>query len=102
MIIAMPGLKKEIHGCDPDLILEWIHGEESESDFFHSREWWRSVLKENQDFTIVDEFDLDSFDIAWQDWFDSNHPYAVRDAEFFKKGVSEYLSSIGFVIEKSR
>ena len=102
VIIAMPGLKKEIHGCDPDLILEWIHGEESEYDFFHSREWWRSVLKENQDFTIVDEFDLDSFDIAWQDWFDSNHPYAVRDAQFFKKGVSEYLSSIGFVIEKSR
>ena len=102
VIIAMPGLKNEIHGCEPELILEWVNGEESEYEFYHSREWWRSVLRENEDFKIVDEFDLDSFDISWQDWFDSNHPYAVRDAEYFKKGVNKYLSSIGFIIEKRR
>ena len=102
VIIAMPGLKNEIHGCEPELILEWVNGEESEYEFYHSREWWRSVLRENEDFKIVDEFDLDSFDISWQDWFDSNHPYAARDAEYFKKGVNKYLSSIGFIIEKRR
>ena len=102
VIIAMPGLKDEIHGCEPELILEWVNGEESEYEFYHSREWWRSVLRENEDFKIVDEFDLDSFDISWQDWFDSNHPYAARDAEYFKKGVNKYLSSIGFIIEKRR
>ena len=102
VIIAMPGLKNEIHGCEPELILEWVNGEESEYELYHSREWWRSVLRENEDFKIVDEFDLDSFDISWQDWFDSNHPYAVRDAEYFKKGVNKYLSSIGFIIEKRR
>ena len=102
VIIAMPGLKNEIHGCEPELILEWVNGEESEYEFYHSREWWKSVLRENEDFKIVDEFDLDSFDISWQDWFDSNHPYAARDAEYFKKGVNKYLSSIGFIIEKRR
>ena len=102
VIIAMPGLKNEIHGCEPELILEWVNGEESEYELYHSREWWRSVLRENEDFKNVDEFDLDSFDISWQDWFDSNHPYAVRDAEYFKKGVNKYLSSIGFIIEKRR
>ena len=102
VIIAMPGLKNEIHGCEPELILEWVNGEESEYELYHSREWWRSVLRENEDFKIVDEFDLDSFDISWQDWFDSNHPYAARDAEYFKKGVNKYLSSIGFIIEKRR
>ena len=102
VIIAMPGLKNEIHGCEPELILEWVNGEESEYEFYHSREWWRSVLRENEDVKIVDEFDLDSFYISWQDWFDSNHPYAARDAEYFKKGVNKYLSSIGFIIEKRR
>ncbi len=101
VIIAMPGLKKEIHGCEPELILEWLNGEESEYEFYHSREWWHSVLRENKEYKIVEESDLDCFDIAWQDWFDSNHPYAVRDAEYFQKGVNKYLSLIGFVIEKS-
>lgn len=100
VILAMPGLKNEIHGCEPELILEWVNAEDSEYEFYHSREWWRSVLSENENFKIIDEFDLDSFDIAWQDWFDSNHPYAVSDAEYFKKDVNKYLSSIGFVIEK--
>ena len=100
VIIAMPGLRNEIHGCEPELISEWVNGEESEYGFYHSREWWRSVLSENKDFKIIDEFDLDSFDIAWKDWFDSNHPYAVRDAEYFKKGISKYLSLIGVVIAK--
>ena len=43
---------------------------------------------------------MESFDLAWQDWFDSKHPFAVRVAEYFKKGIGEYLSIIGFVIEK--
>ena len=58
------------------------------------------MLKENGSFRIIDEFDMESFDLAWQDWFDSKHPFAVRVAEYFKKGIGEYLSIIGFVIEK--
>lgn len=38
-MIAMPGLKEEIHGNEPEVILEWLDGEESEYDLFHSREW---------------------------------------------------------------
>ena len=29
-IIAMPGLKEEIHGKEPEVIMEWLDGEESE------------------------------------------------------------------------
>lgn len=100
VIIAMPGLKNEIHGCEPELILEWVNGEESEYEFYHSREWWRSVLRENEDFKIVDEFDLESFDEAWKDWFLSRHELALRDEEFFQKGIGQYLSTVGLVIQK--
>lgn len=82
--------------------MEWINSEENEYELYHSRERWHSVLQENKEYKIVDELDLDSFDMAWKDWFDLDHPYSVRDAEYFKKGINEYLSFIGFVIEKSR
>lgn len=36
-------------------------------------------------FQILMDFDLESFDEAWQDWFLSQHEFALRDEEFFKK-----------------
>lgn len=100
IIIAMPGLKREIHGSEPELILEWIQGEENEFELYHSREWWKSFLEKSNDFEIIQEFDLDNFSIAWNDWFESKHPLAVRDCEYFKKGVDKYLAVVGFVIER--
>ena len=46
------------------------------------------------------DFDLVSFDEAWQDWFLSRHELALHDEEFFKKGIGKYLSTVGLVIQK--
>lgn len=57
-IIAMPGLKEEIHGNEPEVILEWLDGQESEYNLFHSREWWLNHIGQSDDFE-VDCFDKD-------------------------------------------
>lgn len=100
IILAIPGLKEEIHGCEPPLIREWLDGEENEFELFHSRAWWTELLSKSDGFEIVQSFDLDNFSIAWNDWFLSGHPFAKRDGEYFKKGVDQYLSVAGFVIER--
>ncbi len=100
LIIAMPGLKEEIHGSEQPLIMEWANGEENEYELFHSKEWWRNHFGKTGKFEIEMAFDLDSFDIAWEEWFLSNHPFAVRDKEYFENGVGKYLSLVGFVIRK--
>lgn len=99
-IIAMPGLKEEIHGKEPQVILEWSDGEENEYHLYHSREWWLKHIGQSDDFKVLMSFDLESFDEAWQDWFLSKHEFALCDEEFFKKGIGQYLSIVGLVIQK--
>ena len=99
-IIVMPGLKEEIHGKEPEVILEWLDGEESEYHLFHSRDWWLKHIGQSDDFKVLMDFDLKSFDEAWQDWFLSRHELALHDEEFFKKGIGKYLSTVGLVIQK--
>ena len=99
-IIAMPGLKEEIHGKEPEVILEWLDGEESEYSLYHCRDWWLKQIGQSDDFKVLMDFDLESFDEAWQDWFLSRHEFALHDEEFFQKGVAQYLSTVGLVIQK--
>ena len=44
--------------------------------------------------------DLDCFDEAWNDWFISEHEYAIKDKAYFDRGMGEYLSFIGLVIRR--
>lgn len=99
-LLAMPGLKEEIHGREPQLILDWMDGEENEYELYHSREWWRKYFGESGSFEILQEFDLNNFRLAWDDWLLSGHPLTVRDKEYFKLGVDAYLTTVGFVIKK--
>ena len=99
-IIAMPGLKDEIHGNEPDIISKWLDGEDNEYLLWHSREWWLNHIGQSDDFEIVMNFDLDSFDESWNDWFLSGHDLASHDKEFFGKGVGQHLAVVGFVIKK--
>ncbi len=100
-VIAMPGLKEEIHGMEPEVILEWLDGEENEYHLYHSRDWWLKQIGQSADFKILMDFDLESFDEALNDWFLSQHELALRDEEFFKKGIGQYLSTVGLVIQKA-
>lgn len=99
-ILAMPGLAEEIHGFEPELMLEWVNGEEGEYELFHSKEWWIAHIGQNENYEIIKAFDLDCFDAAWEDWFASKHPYAIHDEKYFAKGVDKYLSTVGLVIRK--
>lgn len=99
-LLAIPGLKEEIHGKEPAVIREWLAGEESEFHLFHSREWWLNHLGKSDAFDIVQHFDLQCFDAAWNDWFSSQHEFALHDEKYFQKGVSNYLSTVGLIIKK--
>ena len=64
------------------------------------KKWWLKHIGQSDDFKVLMSFDLESFDEAWQDWFLSKHEFALRDDEFFKKGIGQYLSIVCLVIQK--
>lgn len=98
--IAMPGIWEEYHGKENALLLEWVEGEESEYELFHSIEWWKAHLHPEGRYEILQAAVLETGAQAWNDWFASGHPFAKRDGEYFAKGIDRYVNLIGFVIKK--
>jgi cyclopropane fatty-acyl-phospholipid synthase-like methyltransferase len=99
--IAMPGLKEELNAEQEEALLEWFGGSRDDLDTFHSRKWWMNLFDNSDDYEVVMDFNLDCFDEAWNDWFESGHEYGMRDKVYFDRGLDEYLSFIGIVIRKT-
>ncbi len=99
-IAAMPGTKEELCGAPADTLLEWMGGNRDDYDTFHCRKWWLDLIGKSDDFEVVMDIDLDCFDEAWNDWFESGHEYGIKDKKYFDRGMGEYLSFIGLVIKR--
>ncbi len=99
-IIAIPALKCEFDGTLPEVYQEWLSFDENDYELFHSLDWWVSHFDTGAGLEVTHKFELDSADAAWNDWFASGHEFALRDEEFFKKGLDEIILIIGFVLER--
>lgn len=97
VLIVVPGLKEEFDGEVPLEILEWA-GEEYA--LFHSCQWWRKTIGEHPFVAAAEFVQMECGDIAWREWFDSGHEYALRDKAFFDKGIGKYLNFVGMAIRK--
>lgn len=100
LMVAMPGVKEELSGAPADALLEWMGGSQDDFDTFHSRKWWLDLIGKSEDFEVVLDLELDCFDEAWNDWFVSGHEYGIKDKEYFDRGMGQYLSFIGLVVQR--
>ncbi|MCR5458312.1 MAG: methyltransferase domain-containing protein [Acetatifactor sp.] len=99
-IIAIPGLKKELSGKAAETLREWVGGCQRDYDSFKTRQQWLGILGQDEGYEVVMDFDLDCFEEAWEDWFESGHEYGNKDKEFLARGMDEYLSFVGLVIRR--
>lgn len=100
VMIAIPGLKEEPEGKFKELFLEWAEGDDSET--FKTTEWWRNLLTEecgNECEITVKE--ADCYDIAWQEWFETGHEFALRDQAYLEKGLFELLNFVLIYVKKN-
>jgi len=97
-LILVPGLKEEFGENVPPVIYEWA-GEEYKT--FHSCDWWKKTIGEHPSIASAEFFELECVDEAWQEWFDSQHEYALNDKLFFERGIGKYLNFVGMVICKA-
>lgn len=40
------------------------------------------------------------FDVAWKEWFDTGHEFAVRDKEYLDKGLDKILNFILIYVQR--
>ena len=98
-MIAVPGLKKEPPGHLKEIFETWAEGDDAE--LFKTISWWETLLKEESDGLYeVTAKEAECFDIAWREWFESGHEFAVRDKEFLDQGLSDILNFILIYVKR--
>lgn len=97
-LIAVPGLKKEFEGDPPAIMLEWAG---DEWNYFHSCSWWQDLLQTGyEDQVEVNTWEADCFDAAWEEWFLSEHPYALKDKACMDKGLRDMCNFVMIALRK--
>lgn len=99
VMIVVPGLKEEPQGEMRKLFETWAEGDDAE--LFRSARWWEQLLqRECGNCCEIRVREGTCFDAAWQDWFDSGHPYGLRDKEFLDKGLAKLLNFVMIYVKK--
>ncbi len=100
VLIAVPGLKEQPQGELKQLFETWAEGDDSA--LFKTAAWWEKLLKDEcKDRCSIEVKEAECFDIAWQEWFDTEHEFAIRDREFLQKGLNRILNFVLIYVSKN-
>ena len=92
--IAVPGVKTELDGV-PKALAPFISPEDFE--VFHSYGWWKKNFEQSRLFETELIYEFGSSDEVWNDWLQSDNPYAVRDRDMIKADGGRYMNFISIV-----
>lgn len=98
-LIAVPGIKTEYDGRSEELLTEWLG---DEAYMFQSPVYWRQTIGEHSQIATVHTWEMKTFWQAWQEWFNTEHPYAMGDLRFFDRLIEPYTCFVGMRIEKKK
>ncbi|MBO5252864.1 MAG: methyltransferase domain-containing protein [Clostridia bacterium] len=97
VLIAVPGMKTEFDGRSEELLTPWLR---DEAYMFQSPVFWKRILGEHPDIEEVRTWEMDSFDIAWQEWLGTAHEYALGDLAHFDSLIKPYTCFVGMMVKK--
>ena len=101
IIIAIPGVREKLQGSAAQQLMEWVGNDQHEYDLFQTRSWWVDLIGKSDEFEIIQDFDLDCYEQAWEDWFASGHEYARRDEVYFRQEIGKHMNFVGMIIRKN-
>lgn len=97
VLIGIPGIKNEFDGRSEELLSPWLG---DETYMFQSALRWKQIIGTHDDIAEIETWEMPIFDIAWQEWFDSGHKYAMGDRKFFDTLIQPYTSFVGIMVRK--
>lgn len=96
--IVVPGLTKEFDNGVPDNLKPyWV---EEQNLTYHSQQWWRKLLGRTSVIDIIESFDLECTNEAWEDWLRSSNPVANGDIPFYRADTNHELATIAVIAKK--
>ena len=89
--IAFPGMKYEVKENVPDEMKPYWEAEALE--MWHSIEWWRTKFE--NELNHLNMWEMRCFEQAWNDWLNTDNPYAVEDRKMIYTDNGRYMNLIG-------
>lgn len=96
VLIGIPGIKDAFSGRSEELLPDWL-GEEAY--MFRSPAEWKEIIGNHDRIEQVETWEMECFDLAWSEWFDTEHEYAFGDKKFFKSLIKPYTCFVGIYIK---
>ena len=97
-LFVVPGLKEDVTGKMKALMDEWAT---DEVYMFKTKEWWAKHIADGCEEQVeVKVYESAHFEQVWQEWFDSEHEYGVRDKEYLEKGLKDILNFVMLVVKR--
>lgn len=88
--IAFPGMKSEVQNAIPEDMKDlW---EEEALEMWHSIDWWKPKFEPQLSEFVIRE--MTCFDQAWNEWLETENPYAVEDRIMMKTDNGRYMNLI--------
>ena len=91
--ISVPGLLAEFPDEIPDILQPYVKKE----FHFHSVAWWKSHWQHSEKVEMIDAFSLKCHKDAWEDWLQTENPYAVDDRPMMVAEGGNYFDTVGVI-----
>ena len=96
VLIGVPGIKDEFAGRSEELLSDWLG---NEAYMFQSPRAWREIIGNNDRIEVLETWEMGCFDLAWNEWFATEHKYALSDKQFFDNLIKPYTCFVGIYIK---
>jgi len=98
VLIAVPGMRKDCHGClPPELLLSWTP---EQLEYMHDVDYWKSMVGHSRDSELLSIAEMESNEEVWADWLRQENEYAVGDRKSMEAGAGAWLNFIAIVLRK--
>lgn len=98
LLVAVPGLKKDIHdNLPPEMLLSWSA---EDIQTLHDVAYWKQTVEAAEDAEIVMIDVMEGFDECWNDWLACDNEYAVDDRKAMNAGAGKYMNFIAMIIRR--
>ncbi|MBP3428720.1 MAG: class I SAM-dependent methyltransferase [Clostridia bacterium] len=97
VLIAVPGMKNVYGGRSEELTKPWLG---DEAYMFKSADQWRRIIGEHEDIAEVRTWEMDAFDVPWQEWIATGNRFAMGDLEHYERIIKPYTAFVGIMVRK--
>lgn len=98
LLIAVPGMKRDIHDdIPPEMLLSWPP---EALDTIHDAAYWRNVLAATEEAEIVHIDEMEGYEECWNDWLATDNEYAVSDRKAMEAGAGKYMNMLAIVLRR--